>query len=88
MDWKQEYRDALLDTSIKSPDIRSIVKPHIPSKLYKYGSFDSQYWKEVIYKAQIYLSPAKVLIVEQILIIKRQLAKEIFVKDYLKLILK
>ncbi len=59
MDWKQEYRNALLDTSIKSPDIRKIVKPHIPSKLYKYGSFNNQYWKEVIYKAQIYLSSAK-----------------------------
>lgn len=59
MDWKREYRVALLDTSIKPPNIRKIVKPHIPSELYKYGSFESEYWEKIIYKAQIHLAPAK-----------------------------
>lgn len=59
MDWREEYRSALLDISINPPDIRKIVKPHIPDKLYKYGNFESQYWEDTIYKAQIYLAPAK-----------------------------
>lgn len=58
MDWKEEYRNALLDMSVNPPDIRKIVQPHIPSKLYKYGSFQSQFWEKVIYKGQIYFSPA------------------------------
>lgn len=59
MNWKEEYRNALLDTSNNPPDIRKIVKPHIPDSLYKYGNFERQYWEKTIYKAQIYLSPAK-----------------------------
>ena len=58
MDWKKEYRDALLDISENPPDVRKIVEPHIPLRLYKYGSFQSSYWEKVIYKAQIYLSQA------------------------------
>lgn len=58
MNWKEKYRNALLDTSTNPPDIRKMVKPNIPQKLYKYGSFQSPYWPDAIYKAQIYLSPA------------------------------
>lgn len=50
MDWKKEYRDALLDISENPPDVRKIVEPHIPLRLYKYGSFQSSYWEKVIYK--------------------------------------
>lgn len=60
MDWKEKYRNALLDTINNPPDVRNIIKPYIPSKLYKYGSFNNPHWKEMIYKAQIYLSSAKV----------------------------
>lgn len=75
MDWKREYRDALLDTSIKPPNIRKIVKPHIPSELYKYGSFESEYWEKNIYKFILHLQKhlMVLLIVEQILIINRLL---------------
>lgn len=59
MDWREEYRNALLDTSYNPPDIRKLVKPHIPENLYKYGSFESKYWEKIIYKAQIHLSSAK-----------------------------
>lgn len=59
MNWREEYRNALLDISSNPSNIRKHVKPHIPDNLYKYGSFDSQYWKDIIYKAQIYLAPAK-----------------------------
>ncbi|MCI9541021.1 MAG: DUF2971 domain-containing protein [Lachnospiraceae bacterium] len=59
MSWQEEYQKALLDTSANPPDIRKIVDPHIPVKLYKYGSFENPYWKKVIYKAQIYFSPAE-----------------------------
>lgn len=58
MDWKKEYRDALLDISVDPPDIRKIVEPHIPLRLYKYGSFQSQFWEKVICRGQIYFSPA------------------------------
>lgn len=58
MDWKKAYRNALLDMSVNPPDIRKIVQPHIPSKLYKYGSFQSQFWEMVIFKGQIYFSSA------------------------------
>lgn len=54
--WKEEYRNILLDITSDYPDVKKIVQQHIPSHLYKYGSFRSQYWKDVIYKAQIYLS--------------------------------
>lgn len=60
MEWKDEFRKALLDISPNPPDVRKIVEQHIPSKLYKYGSFKSEYWKKVVYKGQIYLSPANV----------------------------
>ena len=60
MDWKEEFRNALLDMTQNPPDVRKIVKPHIPKKLFKYGSFQSEYWKQTIYKAEIFLSPAKV----------------------------
>lgn len=59
MDWKKEYRNALLDISQNPPDVRKIIKAHIPHSLYKYGSFENCYWENVIYKAQIYLSSAK-----------------------------
>lgn len=59
MNWKEQYRNALLDKTANPPDIRAIVNPHIPSKLYKYGSFESPYWEKVVYKAMLYLSPAK-----------------------------
>ena len=58
MEWREEYRNALLDKTANPPDVRKIVKPHIPSYLYKYGSFQSQYWNDTIFKAKIYLSPA------------------------------
>lgn len=58
MAWKEEYRNALLDMSANPPDLRKIVKPHIPLKLYKYGSFQSQFWGKVVYKGQIYFSSA------------------------------
>lgn len=60
MDWKEEFRNALLDTTENPPDIREIVKPHIPKRLYKYGNFKKDYWKETIYKGKIHRSPAKV----------------------------
>lgn len=60
MDWREEYKNALLNISNNPPDIRKIVKPHIPDSLYRYRSFESQHWEKSIYKAQIYLSPAKV----------------------------
>ena len=60
MNWKEEFRNALLDMTQNPPDVRKIVKPHIPKKLFKYGSFQSEYWKQTIYKAEIFLSPAKV----------------------------
>lgn len=60
MDWKEEYKNALLDITDNPPDIRKIIKPHIPLKLYKYGSFQSNYWKDVIYKANIHLSSANI----------------------------
>lgn len=59
MDWKTEYRKALLDMSTNPPNVRDIINLHVPLKLYKYGSFQSTYWKQVIYKGQIYLSQAK-----------------------------
>lgn len=58
MEWREEYRNALLDKSANPPDVREIIKPHIPSSLYKYGSFQSEYWRDTIFKAKIYLSPA------------------------------
>ncbi len=60
MNWKEEFRNALLDMTQNPPDVRKIVKPHIPKKLFKYGSFQSEYWEQTIYKAEIFLSPAKV----------------------------
>lgn len=54
--WKEEYKNILLDTKSDYPDVRKIVQQHIPSYLYKYGSFRSQHWQDVIYKAHIYLS--------------------------------
>lgn len=60
MEWRKEYRKALLSTDINSPDIRDIIRLHMPEKLYKYGSFQSEYWRETVFKAKIYLSPAKV----------------------------
>lgn len=59
MSWRDEYKKALLDMSSNPPDIRKIVVPHIPKELYKYGNFESQYWEKIIYKAEIYLAPAK-----------------------------
>lgn len=60
MNWREAYRNALLDTSINPSDVRKIIKPYIPNQLYRYGSFESQYWKDIIYKAHIYLAPAKI----------------------------
>ena len=59
MEWKTEYRNALLDMSTNPPNVRDIINPHIPLKLYKYGSFQSPYWGKVIYKGEIHLSQAK-----------------------------
>lgn len=58
-DWKTSYRNALLDKTTNPPDIRTIIKPNIPSKLYKYGRFNSPYWRDTIFKGKIHLSPAK-----------------------------
>ncbi len=60
MDWEEEYRDALLNTTKNPPNIREIVKPRIPSKLYKYGSFQNNFWRETMFKGKIHLSPAKI----------------------------
>ena len=60
MEWKEVYRNALLDKSTNPPDVRKIIHPHIPSSLYKYGSFQSEYWRDTIFKAKIHLSPASV----------------------------
>ena len=57
MEWREEYRDTLLHKSTNPSDI---IKLHIPLYLYKYGSFQRQYWKDTIFKANIHLSPAKV----------------------------
>lgn len=54
--WKEEYRKILLDATSDCPNIKNIVQQYIPLNLYKYGSFRSEYWKNVICKAQIYLS--------------------------------
>lgn len=59
MDWKEKYRNTLLDLKANPSDVRKIIKPHIPLSLYKYGSFQNTYWEKNIYKAKIYLSPAK-----------------------------
>lgn len=59
MEWKERYRNALLDMTNKPPNIREIIKEYIPDVLYKYGSLQSQYWKDVVYDAKIYLSQAK-----------------------------
>lgn len=48
MNWKEEYRNALLEMKPNPPDIRKMVKPYIPLKLYKYGSFQSTYLKNVL----------------------------------------
>lgn len=57
-DWKNEYRRALLDLTSHPPDYRKIVNSNIPKKLYKYGSFESKYWEEVVFEGKIYLSKA------------------------------
>lgn len=58
MCWSDKYRDALLDKTENPSDIRGIIKPHIPRYLYKYGRFDSSYWKDTIFKGKIHLSRA------------------------------
>ncbi len=57
-DWKKEYRSALLDLTSQPPDYRKIVNSNIPPKLYKYGSFESAYWENVVFKGNIFLSKA------------------------------
>lgn len=59
MEWREEYKNALLDISKHPRDIRRILKSYIPQFLYKYGSFDSPYWEKTVIKGEIYLSPAK-----------------------------
>lgn len=60
MDWREDYRNALLNATSNTHIISKIAKSHIPPKLYKYGSFQSEYWRETLYKAKIHLSPANV----------------------------
>lgn len=58
MDWKNQYEQLLLNKEVSMKEVEKFVKIHRPQYLYKYGSFQSKYWKDIVLKGHAYLSPA------------------------------
>lgn len=55
----EDYKKQLLEPSNTYGMISEYLTPYFPKKLYKYGSFKSNYWENTIFKGEIYLAISK-----------------------------
>lgn len=54
MDWEKQYAQKVLDAKDSFDDVNKILRPHFPEFLYKYSRFNSDYWKNMIFKGELY----------------------------------
>lgn len=52
------YKKELLNRNNSYDKISDYLMPFLPKRLYKYGSFSSEYWEDLIIKGKVYLSKA------------------------------
>lgn len=55
----KDYKKELLNTNNSFDKITKFLTPYFPEKLYKYGSFNSDYWEDTMFKGQVYLAKSK-----------------------------
>lgn len=58
IDWN-DYEKQLLMPSNTYEKISEYLTPYFPKRLYKYGSFKSEYWENTIFKGEIFLAMSR-----------------------------
>jgi hypothetical protein len=52
------YKEELLNQNNSFEKISRFISPFIPKNLYRYSNFKNKYWENMIYKGEVYLTPA------------------------------
>lgn len=58
---KEKYIRILNDRSNLPEDISKKAKEFLPAYLYRYRSFETEYWRKEIFEGEVYLAPASAL---------------------------
>lgn len=60
MNWEEEYKKIVLDGE-ENFKVNNFLRSHLPKFLYKYCDFNLEYWKDRLFKGELYFCPANKL---------------------------
>lgn len=54
MDWEKQYKQMVLNARDSFDDVNKFLQPYFPKFLYKYSGCNSIFWKDRLYKGELY----------------------------------